>query len=219
MKELDCKELSYTELDYKVIASGSSGNAVRIENLMIDCGIPYKHLKDELYKCKYLFITHKHTDHLMIATYKKIRKEFPRVKVYANYDVANHLQQKGLTVDVITGIKDFQLSPDLNIETFEVPHNVYVQGFTMKYKDINVIYVTDSAGTKTWRKGKYDYLFIESNHDDEKLSQACAGRYADRTYKNSKRHTSTLESKAFYFMNRKSDKSKYIELHKSNRFY
>ena len=33
------------ELDYKVLSTGSIGNAVRIEDIMIDCGISYKTMK------------------------------------------------------------------------------------------------------------------------------------------------------------------------------
>ena len=37
-------------LDYNVIASGSKGNAVRIENIMIDCGITFGRMEEDLYK-------------------------------------------------------------------------------------------------------------------------------------------------------------------------
>ena len=37
-------------LDYNVIASGSKGNAVRIGNIMIDCGITFGRMEEDLYK-------------------------------------------------------------------------------------------------------------------------------------------------------------------------
>lgn len=61
------------ELDYRVIASGSKGNAVRIGDVMVDCGISFKDMKDALYECKYLLITHTHSDHVRKATLKKIK--------------------------------------------------------------------------------------------------------------------------------------------------
>lgn len=36
-------------MDYKILASGSKGNAVILnDEILIDCGITYKHLKDHL---------------------------------------------------------------------------------------------------------------------------------------------------------------------------
>ena len=205
-------------VDYKILASGSSGNAVRIENLMVDCGIGFKDMKEELYKCKYLFITHIHKDHLKPSTIKRIKKEFPRIKILANYEVAQELSKMNICLNYIISGKALQLGKMI-FTPFEVPHDVVCHGFTLRIGNIDVIYVTDSAGNKTWKKGKYDYLFIESNHDENKLRVACKGKYADLTFNNSKRHTSTQESKAFYYMNRKDKDSKWIELHKSKRFY
>ena len=207
------------ELDYNVLASGSNGNAVRIENIMIDCGIPFKSMKEDLYKCKYLFITHSHSDHLNISTFKKIRKSFPRIKILGNYQVNQKLDIYGYNVDIVTTENEIEFD-DITLYPFEVLHNVLTQGVTIKVKDIDVIYVTDSAGNKTWRKGKYDYLFLESNHDDIKLKEVCNNsKHGHFQFNNSKRHTSTSESKAFYYMNRRSEKSAWIELHKSERFY
>ncbi|MGK9479829.1 hypothetical protein QQG13_09200, partial [Melissococcus plutonius] len=62
------------ELDYQVIASGSKGNAVRIKNVMVDCGIPFKKMKEALYECNYLLITHIHSDHIRPATLNKIKE-------------------------------------------------------------------------------------------------------------------------------------------------
>ena len=44
-------------INYEVIASGSSGNCVRVENLLFDCGVPYSRLKHCLYYVDALLIT------------------------------------------------------------------------------------------------------------------------------------------------------------------
>lgn len=204
------------ELDYKIIKSGSSGNAVRIEDVMIDCGTSYSQIKEELYKCKLLFITHIHSDHLKLQTFNQIKQNHRSIKVIGNYQVAEKIR-----VDVILGdhprtikTKKYSLKP------FLVPHSTVTHGFVMNFKSgIDLIYVTDSAGTKDWIEGKYDYLFIESNHDEGIINQISEKEYGYEAFQASKRHTSIQESKAFYYMNRKSPDSKWIELHKSERFY
>ena len=132
-------------LDYRIIGSGSSGNAVRIENIMIDCGLSYASMKDELYKCKVLFITHKHSDHLNLKTFKNILKHHKNIKVISNYEVAEIVK-----VDKISNTKIIK-TKDWTMRTFYVPHDVVTQGVVINFKNgIDVIYVTDSAGIKSW---------------------------------------------------------------------
>lgn len=202
-------------LDYKVIHSGSTGNAVRIENIMFDCGVPYKDMKEELYKCKFLFITHKHTDHLKIATFKKIKTNHRNIKVIANYDVASKIHVDFILGDDPAPIK----TKTFELQAFPVVHDVVTHGATITFKDKKVIYVTDSAGTDTWLEGKYDYLFIESNHDETIINNVKKSQYGYDVLSAAKRHTSKQQSKAFYYLNRKSPDSEWIELHQSGRFY
>ena len=76
------------DLDYNILSSGSIGNAVRIRNIMIDCGIAFSKMKEELYKCQYLLITHDHQDHAKPAVLKQIVAQFPNIEIYSTYKVA-----------------------------------------------------------------------------------------------------------------------------------
>lgn len=208
------EQYTLPELDYHIIGSGSRGNAVRIEDIMIDCGMPYRDMKEELNKCRLLFITHKHGDHIRRETLGRIKKHHKQIKIAGNYQVA---ELHG--VDIITGVKPLS-TKKWKMAPFEVPHNVLCQGIVINFKTgIDVIYVTDSAGTKTWPDEKFDYLFIESNHDDTKLRMADKNRYGYDYISGAKRHTSYQESKAYYYLHRKGRESEWIELHKSERFY
>lgn len=204
------------ELDYKIIATGSTGNAVRIENLMFDCGIPFKEMKEELYKVDSLFITHSHSDHVKEATLKAIRKEFPRIKVYGNANVAYQFD-----VDVVVGTAPVKLKRNRTVIPFDGVHDVPVTGYLVKMKDINLLYMTDTAKVELPEDIPLDYVFLESNYDETKLRQL-AKQYRRRGYnpmESSLRHLSTQKCKEFYYVHRRDKDSKLIELHQSHRFY
>ena len=204
------------ELDYNVIATGSTGNAVRIENMMFDCGIPFKDMKEDLYKVDSLFITHSHSDHVKEATLKAIHKEFPRIKVYGNANVAYQFD-----VDVVVGTARIKLRKDRVVIPFDGFHDVPVTGYIIQMKKTNILYMTDTAKVELPEDIPLDYVFLESNYDETKLRQL-AKQYKRHGYnpmESSLRHLSTQKCKEFYYVHRRDKDSRLIELHQSHRFY
>lgn len=205
-----------TELDYNILATGSTGNAVRIENIMFDCGISFKDMKDELYKVDSLFITHSHSDHVKESTLKSIHKEFPRITVYGNANVAYQFD-----VDVVVGTAKVKLKKKRVVIPFDGFHDVPVTGYIVQMKGMNILYMTDTAKVVLPEDIPLDYVFLESNYDETKLKQL-AKQYQRRGYnpmESSLRHLSTQKCKEFYFVHRRDKGSKLIELHQSHRFY
>lgn len=205
------------ELKYEIISSGSVGNCVIIEDMMIDIGVPYKKIKEKLYDIKYILITHRHTDHVNRFTANRILKEFPRIMIIGNYDVCDLIK-----LDYPVGDETEIEFKDRKIKAFKCLHDVPCSGYVIKYKDKNIIYATDTASLDCAPKEKYDYLFIESNHDEKKIEyirNTTYQKYGYNAYLGAKRHLSTQKSQLFYFLNRRNEESKWIELHKSNRFY
>ena len=205
-----------TGLDYHIIGSGSTGNAVRIGKVMIDCGMPYKDMKEDLYKCDTLLITHIHTDHLKKQTFLSILSDFPRIKTFANPTVAYQIY-----INEVISTYPFKTPSGLVITPYEGRHDTEVTYFTWEQDGQNIIYATDTNLVENPNRIKFDYLFLESNYDEQKLNEI-ARQYARKGYDpwtSSHRHLSTQQSKAFYYMNRRSPESHWIELHKSGRFY
>lgn len=207
-------------MKYKIISTGSKGNAVIIENILIDIGVPYSKLHEFLYDIKIIFITHKHSDHLNLTTFKKIKKNFPHIKILSNYDVAESVgfnQLFKVTPD------DYSIDIDgYQLTTFNCLHDVVCQGLVMKINELNVIYATDTSTLDNGPDLKYDYCFIESNHDEQKMKMIMSDskqKYGYDVFLSSQRHLSTQKAKAFYYMHRRNKESQLIELHKSERFY
>lgn len=202
-------------MNYKIISSGSKGNCVIINDVMVDCGLPFAAIKDDLYGIKYLLITHTHSDHLKLQTLQTIMKLFPRIQIIGNYEV-----HQAYNVHVIANA-GFDINLDPYIFTpFECLHDVLTYGFTWEYEGKRIIYATDTGSLDQAPDLVYDYFFLESNHDENKLAAArdeYKGSY--NPYLSGKRHLSTQAAKAFYYMHRRSAESELIELHKSLRFY
>ena len=203
-------------IDYHIIATGSTGNAVRIEDIMIDCGIPFSKMKEDLYKVDTLLITHSHSDHIKSSTFNRIRKEFPNIRVYANADVAYRYD-----VDKVVGTLAFKLRNKRTVTPFDGVHDVPVTGFVIQMKGLNILYMTDTAKVEPPGDLKFDYMFLESNFDERKLMEQ-SKQYRRRGYDpylSVTRHLSTQKCKEFYYVNRKDTDSVLIELHQSHRFY
>lgn len=189
---------------------------MRIGHIMIDCGIPFTKMKEDLYLCDTLLITHTHSDHIKKQTLMRIMSEFPRIKIYGNYDVAYQYP----TVNVI-GSKAFKLKDGTVITPFEGDHDVPVTYYAIQKDDVNVLYATDTCQVENILGLKYDWFFLESNYDEKKL-EISARQYKRKGYdptEASLRHLSTKQCKTFYFLNRRDKDSKLIELHMSERFY
>lgn len=202
-------------IEWKIISSGSKGNCVIVNDVMIDCGVPFKRIKEHLYDINYLLLTHIHSDHINSSTLESIRKLFPKITIIGNYQIAQLYD-----IDII-GNSDFKITlPSFEVTPFECFHDVITQGYTWRVDGENIIYATDISSLENAPHLKFDYLFIESNHDEKKLEMARnKSKYGYNPFTGGKRHLSTQQCKTFYYLNRRSKESQLIELHKSERFY
>lgn len=202
-------------LNYEIIASGSRGNCVVIEDIMIDCGVPFKKIKGHLYDKKYLLLTHIHGDHIKPKTLENIKRMFPKITIIGNWEVH---QQYGVNIVCNAG---FEVVTDYyTFLPFECNHDVLTYGFTWKYQDNNIIYVTDTGDMKNAPTDrKYDYFFMESNHDQRIIDQIDSSNYGYDVQASATRHLSTQQGKGFFYTNRRNKKAVWEELHKSTRFY
>lgn len=203
------------ELAYTVIGSGSSGNAVRIGSIMVDCGLSFKAMKEHLFGVKVLLLTHSHSDHIKPSTLRNIKKFFPKIEIVGNYEVAqrfevDHIANAGYPIEV----KGFTILPFLAI------HDVVCYGYTWNEMDKDVIYCTDTSSLENAPEIKYDYLFLEANYDPVKLKYLTENaKFKYDVEAGAMRHLSTTACKTFYYMHRKENTSLLVQLHKSNRFY
>ena len=202
-------------MTFEIIASGSKANAVIIEKTLVDCGVPFAKLQERLYDVKVLLITHVHSDHLKKATFQKIRKSHPRITVIGNHEV-----HQTVGVDVISN-PGYEIKAGGTIYLpFEAPHDVECHGYVWEVKGQRIIYATDLWSTEYAPEGPYDWIFMESNHDETKVQEVMNRSHNGYdAWRSAKRHLSRQQAKEFYYVNRRGKESQWIELHKSERFY
>lgn len=136
--------------DIHIIGTGSTGNSIVIDNsIMIDCGLSFKKLEQDILKINTLFVTHRHSDHINPSVLSKLIKVRPwvlRESFYCNEDVAEFIKSKNTPKfeysvpkeniikehgDVFTITSGGQ---EYTIETFQLDHDVPNQGFVITKK-------------------------------------------------------------------------------------
>lgn len=204
------------DLNYEILKTGSKGNCVIIEDIMIDCGIPFSKMKQELYGIKYLLLTHIHSDHIKESTLNKIKESFPKITILGNYEVA---QKFGVDIIVNNGFET--ITKDYTFMAVKGVHDVLVTGYSVWIKDQHVCYMSDTNSYNFFKSAPYDYLFIEQNYDEKKLLEI-GKQFKHKGYNpvlSAKRHASVQMAKGFYYSNRRSADSVLIPLHMSERFF
>lgn len=162
------------------LGSSSSGNCFYLElnrredlppvRLLLEAGFPYNEIVKkatnngiDLTEINAVLITHGHRDHCMAAK-ELIRKRF---KVFANEDVisryngdnANELQHDDVRM----------IAADTKVLAFEVEHDAPGSlGYVIQTSAETILFVNDCKYFKAdLSKIKFDYIFIECNHDGQ----------------------------------------------------
>ncbi len=172
-------------LQYSVLASGSTGNAIYIgterHHFLIDAGLSGKKVEDALSKIGIgiseingVFITHEHDDH--VKGIGVLARKY-KIPVYANSNTLDSLPksvgaiEESLIHRIDTG-SILEFGP-LAIESFPISHDAKEPVGYVFYRDkYKVSLVTDlgyvSSKIKEKIKGS-DALIFEANHDIEML--------------------------------------------------
>lgn len=182
-------------MSFDIHYTGSKGNCASIyyKNLgfLIDIGKPYRHIEPFLYDKQFILISHKHGDHIKWTTYKKIRENFPHIKILSNSTVNNELIQRKLPeVDVIF-TDDFQVQiGDIKITSLQNYHGIndeYTEthGFVFETPEQNLLFATDLSTLVDYESYlltndlKLDIILLEANYDPKVIE----------FYESTKQHT------------------------------
>lgn len=222
---------------WNVHYTGSKGNAVSIFNnnlgILVDFGKPYKYIEPFLYDVHFIIVTHRHGDHFKPAVFRKIRENFPNIKILANEEVNNLMFEKTkMNADVVFSDNfQFQIGT-MKFTTIQNYHGAkedYAEthGFIIEDTETQeiLLYATDLSTTIDYQEYldknslQVDYFLLESNYDPEVIefyeSKAHSGFdiYSNGSY----RHLASTEHKEFTEKYCKPD-SVVVPLHQSETY-
>ena len=224
------------EFSFDIHYTGSKGNCASIyyDNLgfLIDIGRPYKYVEPYLFNKQFILLTHRHQDHLVYTTYKKIRENFPHIKILGNQEVQDNLKKRNLPQLDLIFKDDFQFQiGEVKFTTLQNYHGAgeeYAEthGFILESPSQNLLFATDLSTLVDYEeycltnKIKFDIILLEANYDPQviEFSEYTKLHTGFDTYSNgSYRHLSTVDRQLF--IDKFSRESAVdVELHMSARY-
>lgn len=206
-------------IEYNIIATGSKGNAVIINNLiLIDCGVSFKSLLPYYKELKLVLLTHIHSDHFNKATLKRLAKERPTLRFCCGDYLVSALvdcevqKNKIYIINYNEGLN----YGNYNIEPFELSHNVKNRGYRLLLPQCKLFYATDTNTLQGITAKNYDLYMIEANFEDSEIQQ----KISEKEYKGEfsyevqamQNHLSKAKADEWLLENM-GENSKYVYLH------
>lgn len=159
-------------MQYNIISTGSVGNAVVINGIvLIDCGVSFKALRDVYKNIKIVLLTHIHSDHFKKSTIKILAQRRPTLRFVCGRWLYNDLLNCGVpkeNIDVIEYGKlydyaIFKICPVL------LYHDVPNYGYRIFMNDEKLFYATDTNTLDGITAKNYDLYMVEANYTDEDI--------------------------------------------------
>jgi L-ascorbate metabolism protein UlaG (beta-lactamase superfamily) len=203
---------------YKVIATGSTGNAVLYHgNILVDCGVSFSKIEPYLYDIDLLLLTHVHGDHFNLATIKRLQFERPSLRIGCGEWMVEHLEGlKNIDVYKFGALYEYG---SVQISPIKLYHDVENFGYRIFKGDHKTIHCTDTGHLEGITAKGYDLYAIEHNYNDETIRESIyqsdsIGEYShQRGSFNS--HLSEQQARDFIFKN-KGENCEILRLHESS---
>lgn len=161
-------------MTYNIIKTGSQGNAVVINDIiLIDCGVSFKALSAVYKDLKLVLLSHSHTDHFKKSTIKKLAFERSMLRFACCSWLVDDLIECGVekkNIDVLEiGKKhDYKLFKVIPVKLY---HNVPNCGYKIHFGNKKMIYATDTNTLDGISAKGYDLYMIEANYTDEEMAE------------------------------------------------
>lgn len=173
-------------IDYSIIGTGSSGNAVVVKKMiLIDCGVPFKALEGVYRGLSLVLLTHIHGDHFSRATIRRLASERPLLRFGCGEWLAAPLLECGVSaeqIDVYQFDRRYTYQP-FELQIVPLVHNVPNCGYKIRFADgSKMIYATDTNNLNGIRAKGYDLYMIEANFDEDEIQQRIDGKKMEGQY-------------------------------------
>lgn len=177
-------------MKYNILKTGSKGNAVIVDDIiLLDCGIPFKGLKDYYYKLQVVLISHIHGDHFNKATVKRLAKERPTLRFGVGVWLVSDLVACGVkktNIDIIMSsvTSNYGL---FKVKGIDLVHDVDNFGFKIFKDDQKLAYITDTSHLDDVVVKDYDIYLVEANYKHDEIMKKIADKEANGEFVYEKR--------------------------------
>lgn len=205
-------------MKYDIISTGSKGNAVVINDILIDCGVPFKALSSVYKHIKLVLLTHQHSDHFRPSTVKRLAAERPTLRFGCCEWLVKMLLGCGVSksnIDVLKiGVRyDYGKFAVVPVKLY---HDVPNCGYRLYFGRTRVFYATDTRTLEGIDAKGYDYYFVEANYITDEMRERIKAKQENDEYAYEIRamneHLSKEDAEAWIYRNM-TQKGKYIFLH------
>lgn len=209
---------------FDVISTGSQGNAVVLNNnVLVDCGIPFRNLYPYVPGLRLVLLTHIHSDHFRVSTIKRLAAERPTLRFGCCPWMVMPLLSQGVSERNID-VMDFGMTYKYDIcHVIPVPlkHDVPNCGYKIHFNNGKVIYATDTNNLDGISAPNYDLYLIEANYEDDAIRERIAEKKAAGEFAYEKRvlnyHLSKAKCDDFIYRNI-GPNGRYVYLHRHTEF-
>lgn len=207
-------------MTYNVIATGSTGNAVTInDEILIDCGIPLKDLEPYIKPMKLVLLTHIHGDHFKPSTVAALHKARPALRWGCCEWMVGPLLEAGVdkrVIDVYELGRIYRYDGLCNLRPIGLVHNVQNCGYCVIIGNERLFYATDTGSLDGVKARDYDLYLVEANHTEAEMEariseKKTAGQFAYE-YRAAQNHLSQEQAMDWLAEN-VGPNSKYLFLH------
>ena len=175
-------------MTYDILATGSSGNAVVIGGeILIDCGVPMKKLRESGYikDLRLVLLTHEHGDHFCKSTVRALHQERPALRFGCCEWMVPHLLEASVdkrAIDVFDVGYGFNGYHYKKIHSYIVPvplvHDVPNCGYRIIIRNEYLFYATDTGTLDQIEARNYGLYLLEANHTQAEIEARIAEKLA-----------------------------------------
>ena len=206
-------------MNYNIISTGSHGNAVVLnDNILIDCGVSFKALKDIHKQLQIVLLTHEHSDHTNKTTIRNLAKERPTLRFGCCEWLVLTLVECGVperNIDVFEVGKMYDYGA-FKVSPIKLYHDVPNCGYRLYFGDKKALYATDTEHLNGITAKDYDLYMVEANYTEDDLQERIEAKMESGQYcyeKNvASRHLSHEQASEFLLENMGRN-SEYVFLH------
>lgn len=172
-------------MNYKIISTGSQGNAIVLnEIILLDCGVPFRSLKEVYKDLKIVLLTHSHGDHFNRTTIRKLAAERPTLRFACCSWLVSELLSCGVSIH---NIDSLEIGRIYDYSTFKVSpvklyHDVDNAGWRVFQNAEKAIYMTDTVTLEGITAKNYDLYLVEANYVTEELQERIRTKEAAGEY-------------------------------------